>query len=99
MSRAPGKYVAGAMVPAGAALDRPDVKQSQIALLMRSSLYNILFLPQFRSWYNTAHRLVRETNVKLIKQQSIQVPNNNRLNKVVTPRLTSQNILNFVFPT
>jgi hypothetical protein len=23
MSRAPGKYVAGAMVPAGAALDRP----------------------------------------------------------------------------
>jgi hypothetical protein len=25
MSRAPGKYVAGAMVPAGAALDRPGV--------------------------------------------------------------------------
>jgi hypothetical protein len=25
MSRAPGKYVAGAMVPAGAALDRPDL--------------------------------------------------------------------------
>jgi hypothetical protein len=25
MSRAPGKYVAGAMVPAGAALDRPGL--------------------------------------------------------------------------
>jgi hypothetical protein len=26
MSRAPGKYVAGAMVPAGAALDRPGLR-------------------------------------------------------------------------
>jgi hypothetical protein len=26
MSRAPGKYVAGAMVPAGAALDRPGTE-------------------------------------------------------------------------
>jgi hypothetical protein len=25
MSRAPGKYVAGTMAPAGAALDRPDL--------------------------------------------------------------------------
>jgi hypothetical protein len=29
MSRAPGKYVAGAMVPAGAALDRPDIHVDQ----------------------------------------------------------------------
>jgi hypothetical protein len=27
MSRAPGKYVAGTMAPAGAALDRPDVDE------------------------------------------------------------------------
>jgi hypothetical protein len=26
MSRAPGKYVAGTMAPAGAALDRPDLE-------------------------------------------------------------------------
>jgi hypothetical protein len=29
MSRAPGKYVAGTMAPAGAALDRPGVKTDE----------------------------------------------------------------------
>jgi hypothetical protein len=31
MSRAPGKYVAGAMVPAGAALDRPDINHCPLS--------------------------------------------------------------------
>jgi hypothetical protein len=35
MSRAPGKYVAGAMVPAGAALDRPDLEYTVSVELYR----------------------------------------------------------------
>jgi hypothetical protein len=33
MSRAPGKYVAGTMAPAGAALDRPDVEAFACAFI------------------------------------------------------------------
>jgi hypothetical protein len=33
MSRAPGKYVAGTMAPAGAALDRPGLNVSHAAVM------------------------------------------------------------------
>jgi hypothetical protein len=38
MSRAPGKYVAGAMVPADAALDRPAVTESPETLTWERKL-------------------------------------------------------------
>jgi hypothetical protein len=37
MSRAPGKYVAGTMAPAGAALDRPDLHPSSRTMALGST--------------------------------------------------------------
>jgi hypothetical protein len=46
MSRAPGKYVAGTMAPAGAALDRPDLEEFKSVISEFERLFDVglLFL-------------------------------------------------------